>query len=361
MTADPIVERLKATFSTTWEPEMDPIGPVDTTAGRLKSGAKFVLDDRADLEAIWGSDDEVVWPSGEPLLVVGPTGVGKTTVILQVLAGRLGIVDEVLGWPVKTANKPVLYLAMDRPMQIRRAMRRLFGEEHRDILEERLIVHEGPLPLDLGKVPEQLRVIVADADAGTVFIDSLKDAAVKITDDEVGGNLNRAIQQVLRDGIEVAGLHHQRKGQGGAKPTTLEDVYGSTWVTAGAGSVVPLAGAAGDPIVELRHLKQPASEVGPLKIEHNHPTGLSVVFRGQVDPMLGLLRNAPSGITAMELARVMFEVEKPNDNQRKKAQRQLDRLVRDGLALKDSYVPAGAGGAVGARYHAISDRSEFLQ
>ena len=101
-------------------------------------------------------------------------------------------------------------------MQIRRAMRRLFGEEHRQLLDERLVVHEGPLKLDLGRVPEQLIETVQDAGAGSVFIDSLKDAAVKLTDDEVGGNLNRAVQFAVRDGIEVVGLHHQRKGQGGS-------------------------------------------------------------------------------------------------------------------------------------------------
>jgi replicative DNA helicase len=242
-------------------------------------------------------------------------------------------------------------------MQIRRAMRRLFGEEHRDLLEERLVVHEGPLPLDLGRAPEQLLDIVQTAGAGSVFIDSYKDAAVKITDDEVGGNLNRAVQYVLRDGIEVQGLHHQRKGQGGSKPTTLEDVYGSTWITAGAGSVLLLWGSAGDPIVELRHLKQPASEIGPLKIETDHFTGRTIVFRGQVDPLL-IMRNTSNGTTAAELARLMFECEKPNDNQRKKAQRSLERLVRDGLAHKTDYVPAGDGGAIAARYHAISNRIE---
>jgi replicative DNA helicase len=153
------------------------------------------------------------------------------------------------------------------------------------------------------------------------------------------------------------GLHHQRKGQGGSKPTTLEDVYGSTWITAGAGSVLLLWGAAGDPIVELRHLKQPASEVGPLKIETDHFTGRSILFRGQVDALL-IMRRAANGIAAAELARLMFECEKPNDNQRKKAQRTLDRLVRDGLAHKTDYVPAGDGGAIAARYHAFSIRSE---
>ncbi|MGO8873384.1 MAG: AAA family ATPase [Acidimicrobiales bacterium] len=334
----------------------EPVPKMVAAPSRLKSGARFVLDDRADLEPIWGSGDEVLWASGEPLLIVGPTGVGKTTLGLQVLAARLGILDAVLGWPVKSADRPILYLAMDRPMQIRRAMRRLFGEQHRQLLDERLVIHEGPLPLDLGRVPEQMMETVQDAGAGSVFIDSLKDAAVKITDDEVGGNLNRAIQYAVRDGIEVVGLHHQRKGQGGAKPTTLEDVYGSTWITAGAGSVLLMWGAAGDPIVELRHLKQPASEVGPLKIETDHLLGLSTMFRGQVNALL-VMRSSPNGITTAELARLMFESEKPNDNQRKKAQRSLERLVRDGLAHKAPYVAGADGGSIGARYHAVSDRA----
>jgi len=239
----------------------------------LRSGAHFVLDGPAELEPVWGAGDEVLWPEGEPLLLAGPTGVGKTTLAHQLLAGRLGIVDNVLGWPVKRAERRVLYLAMDRPRQIRRAMRRLFGEEHRRLLDERLVVWEGPLQFDLGRVPEHLRETVNEAGAGDVFLDSLKDAAVKLTDDEVGGNVNRAMQLCVADGIEVVGMHHQRKGQGGSRPTTLEDVYGSTWITAGAGSVVLLWGSAGDPIVDLAHLKQPAAEVGPHRIEHDHFTG----------------------------------------------------------------------------------------
>jgi hypothetical protein len=58
-------------------------------------------------------------------------------------------------------------------------------------------------------------------------MDSLKDAAVKLVDDEVGGNVNRAIQHCNAQGVDVAVLHHQRKGERGEKPTTLADVYGS--------------------------------------------------------------------------------------------------------------------------------------
>ena len=328
--------------------------PALEVAYQFKSGGQFVLDDPAGIDAIWGSGEDVLWSAGEGLLITGPTGVGKTTLALQLLAGRLGIIDRVLGWPVAASEEPVLYLAMDRPRQIRRAMARIFGEEHREVLEKKLIVWEGPLPFDLGRVPESLLDLAKASGARTVFNDSLKDAAVKLSDDEVGGNLNRAIQLLVRDGFEVNSLHHHRKqGKDTAKPKNLDDIYGSVWIPAGQGSVISLWGKAGDPIVEMSHLKQPAAEVGPLKIAHDHNTGLSEIWRGQVDP-LKVLRNAPNGITTVDLARLMFECDKPNDNQRKKAQRHLDRLVLDDLARKVEEVHNTSGGAVPARYVAAA-------
>ena len=334
----------------------DAAGPA--AADRLKSGARFVLDDRADLDPLWGSGDQVLWARGEELLIVGPAGVGKTTLALQLVGARLGLVGDVLGMPVAQAEGRVLYLALDRPMQVRRAMRRLWREEHRAVLEDRLLVWEGPLPADLGRRPETLLALARQAKAGTVVVDSLKDASVKLSDDEVGGNTNRAVQHALAEGVDVLALHHQRKAQNGARPTSLDDVYGSTWLTAGAGSVVLLWGAPGDPIVELTHLKQPAGEVGPLQVEHDHLAGTSMVFRGHVDPLVAL-RHAPHGLTSVDLARAMFEVEKPTDNQRKKAQRQLDRLVRDGRARRVAdYARNPVDGNAAARYAAAPEAVE---
>jgi replicative DNA helicase len=324
-----------------------------------KEGDAFVLDDPADLDPLWGTSDQPVWASGEGLLIVAPTAIGKTTLAQKLLKARLGAVSEVLGWPVKPAGKPILYLAMDRPRQIRRASRRIFGEEHRGLLRERLIVREGPLPLDLGRAPEILVETVEDAGAGSVFIDSLKDAAVKLTDDEAGGNINRAFQFCNAAGIDVTVLHHQRKGQGGARPKTLEDVYGSSMITNGAGSVILLWGAAGDCIVELTHLKPPADPVGPLKIEFNHDLGEVSIYRGNLDP-LTVLRQRPKGLTSMDLARLQFECEKPNDNQRKRAQRALDRLVGQGHARKTEYVPGGAGGVTAVAYFATDSIREVM-
>ena len=63
--------------------------------------------------------------------------------------------------------------------------------------------------------------------ASVVIVDSLKDAAVELPDDEVGALWNRAVQTTLAAGVEVLVLHHQRKGQQGSRPKAIDDVYGS--------------------------------------------------------------------------------------------------------------------------------------
>lgn len=320
---------------------------------RVVQGGAFILDAPEDVPAVWGRDDAVLWASGEPLYIVGPAGVGKTTLMGQLVFARIGLEARVLDWPVAEGAGKLLYLACDRPQQIARAFRRLADPGQRDLLDERLLVWKGPPPGDLAAHPEMLMQLAELADAGTVVVDSLKDVAIGISNDEVGAGLNNAVQRCIATGIEVAGLHHQRKGQDGKKPKTLEDVYGSTWIPAGAGSVILLWGQAGDPIVELVHLKQPAAEVGPLKVEHDHNTGRSVVTRGF--DMLRFLRNQPHGATATDAARQWLEKEAPVPNDVTKARRSLDSLVKKSLAHRKDPELGGSGGTSAARYFAVAD------
>jgi AAA domain len=290
--------------------------------------------------------------------LVAPQGVGKTTIAAQLTFARVGLLPSVLGLPVVNTGGRLLYLACDRAAQIRRVFRRL--ADHLSIdradLEDRIVFWSGPPPYDLAKHPDTLTDMCIDMGADAVWMDSIKDVAIGLTDDEVGSGFNRAMQTAIAEGIEVGGNHHQRKGDGTRKPNRLEDVYGSTWITAGCGSIVLLWGDAGDPIVDLTHLKQPAAPVGPWKVEHDHLTGLSIVHRGQVDPLTVLNQHAAHGLTAVALARLMFGREAPTPNERRKAQYQLDRLRQQGLAIRSEPKKGGVGGgAIEARYYPASD------
>jgi replicative DNA helicase len=313
---------------------------------RLVDGASFILDVPREVPAIWGRGQRVLWARGESLLLVGPDGVGKTTLAGQLALARLALRAEVLGLPVTPTAGRVLYLACDRPAQVARSFARMVTEADREVLRARLVVWRGPPASDFVKAPETLVELAGQAGADTVIVDSLKDVADGLDKDQGGAGYNRARQRALAEGVELLELHHQRKATTeNRKPTKLADVYGSRWLTAGAGSVALLWGEPGDPMVDFGHLKQPAEEVGPFRVLHDHDTGASTVT-GEVD-LVTLAAGYPNGVAAVEAARAIFEVDEPRRAQVEKARRRLEVLCKgeaaplrrlDGLPVR--YVPA---------------------
>lgn len=322
---------------------------------RLMPAGAFVLDGADEFVPLWGDGDQVAWAEGESLWICGPQGVAKSTLMQNVALRRHGILDgDLLGWPVQRADEPGLYLAMDRPLQIKRSLRRMVNEEHRAALDANLVVWKGPPPCDLAKHTDTLVGLADQAGAGTIYIDSLKDAAVGLSDDEVGAGLNRAVQTCLANGIEVVGAHHQRKAQnGGTKPKALDDVYGSTWITSGAGSVILLWGKAGDAVMDLEHLKPPSEPVGPLKAFVHFDTG-EITVDEEVDLWVLASRTA-HGLAVDGAARAIFGVSEPDRAQIEKARRKLDRHPH---LLKVEPDRAGRGGTTAVVYQAISNREE---
>lgn len=321
-----------------WEGEVPPMpepepSPEEALSQLFIPGGAFVLDVPDTPPSVWGSEADVLWAEGEALMIAAPQGAGKTTVAFQVVRARLGLQDSVLGYPV-TPGERVLYLAMDRPAQAQRAANRLFACDDREVLNERLIVWKGPPPFDLAKRPEILAAMCERAKADTVVVDSLKDAAIGLSDDEVGAGYNRARQKALTEGVQVLELHHNRKaGANGGEPNTISDVYGSVWLTSGTGSVISLYGDPGDPVVSFRHLKQPMNEVGPFRVVHDHPSGTSTVQ--QTTDLLELVRTGGAeGLTAKGAAEALFETNKPTPAQVEKARRRLEAHTNAGRLIR---------------------------
>lgn len=303
--------------------------PVQDGAALFKPGGAFFHDVPDTPPALWGEGGDVLWAEGEALIITGPQGIGKTTLMHQLVRARLGLQDDVLSYPVRPGNR-VLLLAMDRPAQTRRAGHRIFAKDEPAYLNEHLVVWEGPPPYDMAKNTDILALMCARAGAGTVVVDSIKDAAVGLSDDVVGAGYNRARQKALAEGVQILESHHLvKRGPNGAPPNTLADVYGSTWITSGAGSVVLLWGEAGDPIVTFRHLKQPMHEVGPLRLSHDHAAGVTDL-QHSTDLLALVQATGTSGLTAQRAAEEMFEAKTPTRAQKEKARRKLDKLTDSG-------------------------------
>jgi len=309
---------------------------------RIFRGGAFILDQPADVPAVWrgAAGGGTAWAVGEGLMICGPDGVGKTSLMQQVSLGRIGLRERVLGMQLAQDERPVLYLALDRPAQIARSFARMVDEEHREVLDRRLIVWKGPPPFDIVKKPRELADFAELQGAGTVVIDSLKDLASKLSDDEVGGKVNAAFQDVLARGIEVLCGHHQRKAQtGGGVPKRLADVYGSRWLTAGMGSVFMLWGDAGDLEVECLHLKQPDEELGPWKLLHDHRAGKTVIV-DQVNLLELVTARGGDGTTAEHAAVLLFDSTTPARNEIAKARRRLEGLTDQGFLTRTGAKPS---------------------
>lgn len=314
-------------------PTPDPYEPDPTPARdvqrRMVPGGSFILDAPDRVPCLWGDGDTVLWAQGESLILGGPPGVGKTTMAGQIVRGRL-LGGTVLGLHVEPTTSKVLYLAMDRPAQIARALRRTLGDLPRELLDTRLSFWKGPPVVDIAKRPETLLGYAQLAEADTLVVDSLKDAALGLTEDEVGAGYNRARQLAIAAGVEVLELHHTvKRGANGTKPKTLADLYGSVWLTSGAGSVVLLWGEGGDPIVELIHLKMPAAEVGPFRVIHDHAVGTSTVYH-QADLLAMARAKGKQGMTARQAAGALFSTDSPRPAEIEKARRRLATLTRSG-------------------------------
>ncbi len=304
---------------------------------RVMDGATAVLDVPPHVPAVVGAlhdPTKVLWAFGEALMLAGPTGCGKSTLLQQIAlrrasVGALELFDDLIVVP---DTRGVLYLALDRPSQIRRSMRRMVRELDRRTLADRLHVWPGPLPFDLLATPTGLRDMAIAVGVGTVIVDSVKDMVPAVSKDEVASALNIAFQHVLAAGIELAVAHHTRKVDAERKRRTVDDVYGSTWLTAGMGSVLLLEGAPGDPVVRATHVKQPAETCGPWDLEHDHVAGRTTTV-GAVD-LAELVTSRPDGITTAQAAEAIFG--KADRNTKQKAARQLRRLKEEGTIVEEA-------------------------
>jgi replicative DNA helicase len=300
----------------------------------------WLLDSAEKLNIIWGTDAAPLVVDGEGFMIVGPQGVGKSTVAEQFTLALAGLRDECLGLPVRRERGKVLYLAMDRPEQIRRSFRRMVTEADRLLLAERLVLWRGPLPFSVVHEPERMAAFAHGLGATHVVVDSYKDLAPKMSDEEAGSQINNAVQECIVEGINWTGVHHNRKANASnPHPKELSDVYGSNWLTAGLGSIISLYGEAGASVVEAKHIKQPAESFGIFGIKHDHTIGHSELTderpegsasRGQdkADEIIKVLRDNPD--KAFDAHGIGFQI-KAGERQ---VRRYMPKLEEEGLAKR---------------------------
>jgi replicative DNA helicase len=306
--------------------------PVETDYGFDLGGVIFDQPDTID--ALWGTGEEVLAAVGEPTILYSAPGIGKTTIVQRVALASIGIGDPtVLGYDVKQIEGNVLYIAADRPKQAMRSLRRMVTEQDRDILDRRW---RWELHRRIRITPDNPNVLLDAAEAAgatLIPIDSLKDIVPGLSTDEGGAAYNNAVQMCVANGVDVIPMHHARKAGGDVRTSlSLDDVYGSAWITAGAGSVIALNGTPGQGIIKLNQLKMPSEQVGPLEIDIDYPTGRLTTI-GRRD--LVKWTRGKGLFTTVDATRYMTGKDNPTEAEKKRISRKLAGLHKYGEVIKN--------------------------
>lgn len=291
-------------------------GQVVTWDDRVPDTWEWLTSENDQDVPMWGTKENPIWMPGESLLISGPSGIGKSTLAHALVWGSLGLIPDVLGFPVPPMEDGgILYLAMDRPEQIKRAMARfirtLSGDEREAAREalKRFMVWPGPLPGDIRKDKQLLVKMAEEHGATRIVVDSIKDVLPDASQEENAGGYNLARQEALQNGIQWVELHHNRKSNGDNKaPNTLADVYGSTWLTSGAGSVISLFGQPGDIVTRLTHLKSPFEPINPMWVQIDPPTG-TISRHEELTPLMVIQKGGTVGVTAQEVTAEIYGVD----------------------------------------------------
>lgn len=241
-----------------------PDDPTSEASSRIEKGFDFLSDPRAAAPPIWGEKPRICWSSGEPLMVAAPAGTGKTLILQKLCMARMRG-GEVLGLPVQRSRERCLYIAADRPLQAIRSWKRFVSEDDVVLLNTSLRVVRGARLEEIGKLAKE-------AEAATVFIDSLGFVASRISTDEGGDRIKDALQELVLSGIEVVVAHHTRKQGFEKSARDIDDIYGSQWMQAAFGSVL-LFEKDSKARAFMRQVKEPDAKVGPFRVRFDHDVG----------------------------------------------------------------------------------------
>lgn len=299
-------------------------GDIAPATGPRFTPGDAILQRAVHVPAVWGSGTQVLWAEGEPFMIAGQPGVGKSTVAQQAVMRLIDVEGSpLLGQPIPPRNR-VLYIAADRWQQILRSLRRMVAPADRDKLRDRLAFFEA-LPYEAHEQDCGVRTLALMEREGfdTLVIDSVYNVLPSLKDTDVKPLVDLC-KTLVAKGIEVLQVHHLRKATAeNRRPSTLADVEGAGALGKAAGSVLILLGDPGDELVEGVHVKQPAEPVGPIDIRHDHQAGRT---EGRARPTVPeFLRESPGRLE--QIASACFG---SGAKALVRAQAKVDRLVERG-------------------------------
>ena len=202
------------------------------------------------------------------LLLVGPSGVGKTQLLMQILI-HLALGKDMLHYKVASPKK-ILWLSLEMGLgevkQFATAMQGGLTEAEMAVLEENFIIipHGEPWALNTPEGQDQLIKFIELHEPDGIAVDSVGSAIRgNISSDESVQPYTEFVDKVRnRYGCFWAAIHHMRKSKDG--PPGQDDVYGNQYLLNRSTSTYALLRSKGNTL-RLRNFK---NRLAPLEGDH---------------------------------------------------------------------------------------------
>lgn len=208
------------------------------------------------------------------MILAGEPGIGKSQLSMQFLMAAARGQSSYLGFPIQTGRKG-LFISLEMPtVELKSLFRTMKNGMPTD---EQVLLNENLSWIDRGESlnfrDERVRKLIEETisinNIELMVVDSLSKMGIQKMQDE-----ERIIEMMewfdavrKRYNCSLWIIHHNRKSSGERKADTMDDVYGSRFITAGATSVVVMARSKGKDNIKLKFEKiRAAPERHPLLI-----------------------------------------------------------------------------------------------
>ncbi len=286
-------------------------GLLETTPGEtieLNTQVLYRFKDflESEIEVEWLIED--LLEAGGFGMVAGKPGVGKTQMTLQMgICCALGI--PFLGWAIPSPLK-VVFLSLEMSqVALKKFLDTIstgYDATQHDILQENfyLVPLGEALPLARRGGLDFLENLLGEVQPDLILIDSMNKVSKGVLNEESVNELNRILIKVRNKyGCAFQFVHHNRKENGdNKKPTSLDDIYGSVFITAEMTNAMILwhDGAMPKNIVDVIPVKSRLAELREPFTTVRDPLTLKFTVTDEIDPDTFMKEPDADNITALE-------------------------------------------------------------
>jgi len=222
------------------------------------------------------------------MLLAGSPGVGKSQISMRALMAMAMGQEKFLGLPLQEGCQPAIFFSLEMPtVELKilfQSMLKSMTQDERNTLDKYLLWHDAGLPINFRDplVRQRVEKSIEENGIQTLAIDSLSKMGIrKMQDEEAIIEMMEWFDHVrFTYNTSIWVIHHNRKANSDRKADTLDDVYGSRFLTAGATSIVTMDRNGKKDLAKLRFEKiRTAPEKAPMTVRRQ-PHNLDFMVEG---------------------------------------------------------------------------------